>query len=76
MKPVDVGDPTPESSVSLAQFKETQEVVMLFYQRDNAAVCTTAACAIRDTHEDFVPVLAFGSPHWRFLNNNCRPPSV
>lgn len=62
MKPVDIGDPAPEftvtasdgKTVSLAEFKGKKAVVLFFYPRDNTSVCTAEACAFRDAYEDFV----------------------
>src|SRR5262249_4303374 len=62
MKPIEVGDVAPEftatasdgQSVSLADFKGKQVVVIFFYPRDNSPICTREACAFRDAYEDFV----------------------
>jgi peroxiredoxin Q/BCP len=62
MKPISVGDPAPEFTVtaadgrqvSLAEFKGNHAVVVFFYPRDNTSICTQEACAFRDAFEDFV----------------------
>ena len=61
MKPLQVGDAAPQftvtasdgRSVSLAEFRGKQAVVVFFYPRDNTSVCTKEACAFRDAYEDF-----------------------
>lgn len=62
MSSLNVGDPAPNFSVtahdgqtiSLADFRGKQAVVVFFYPRDNTTVCTKEACAFRDSYQDFV----------------------
>lgn len=61
MASIEVGDPAPDFSavasdgqrISLADFKGRKSVVIFFYPRDNTPVCTTEACAFRDSYESF-----------------------
>ena len=58
---VGVGDRAPDFSstaaeggpVSLEMFRGKSEVVLFFYPKDNTPVCTTEACAFRDSYEAF-----------------------
>lgn len=62
MHPIDVGDPAPDftattadgQTISLADFKGRQAVVLFFYPKDNSPICTAEACSFRDAYEDFL----------------------
>lgn len=62
MSSLNVGDPAPNfnvtahdgQTISLADFRGKQAVVVFFYPRDNTTVCTKEACAFRDSYQDFV----------------------
>lgn len=41
-------------TVSLAEFRGKQAVVLFFYPKDGTPVCTKEACSFRDAYEDFV----------------------
>lgn len=56
-----IGDKAPDftaeahngETVSLADYRGKQTVVLYFYPRDNTSVCTAQACSFRDAYEDF-----------------------
>jgi peroxiredoxin Q/BCP len=60
-KGVQVGEQAPDftlhsqsgESVSLADYRDRQVVVLYFYPKDNTPGCTAEACAFRDSHEVF-----------------------
>lgn len=62
MKSIEVGDRVPEvmlashdgRTISLADFKGRQAVVLFFYPADNTPICTREACSFRDAYQDFV----------------------
>jgi len=62
MKRIGVGDPVPDftvvthtgQTVSLADFRGRQPLVLFFYPRDGTPVCTQEACGFRDAYEDFL----------------------
>src|SRR5689334_2839183 len=41
-------------TVSLADYRGRQAVVLYFYPKDGTSGCTQQACAFRDAYEDFV----------------------
>lgn len=57
-----IGDRAPDFSaetqsdrtISLAEFRDKQTVVLFFYPKDGTTICTQEACAFRDAYEDFV----------------------
>lgn len=59
---IQVGDHAPDftlpsqtgQTVSLAQFRDKQAVVLFFYPKDDTMICTKEACSFRDAYEDFV----------------------
>lgn len=60
-KSIVVGEQAPDFSaethdgrtVSLAEFRGKQVVVLYFYPKDGTRVCTAEACSFRDSFEDF-----------------------
>jgi peroxiredoxin Q/BCP len=56
-----VGEPAPDFSmesseggtVSLADFKDKQPIVLYFYPKDDTPGCTIEACAFRDAHDTY-----------------------
>ncbi len=62
MASVQVGDRAPDftlpshtgQTVSLAEFRGKQAVVLFFYPKDGTPVCTKEVCSFRDAYEDFV----------------------
>lgn len=58
---VQVGDSAPDfilpsqtgTLVRLGAFLNQKAIVLYFYPRDNTSVCTTEACAFRDSYESF-----------------------
>lgn len=60
-KSIAVGEQAPDFSaethdgrtVSLAEFRGKQVVVLYFYPKDGTRVCTAEACSFRDSFEDF-----------------------
>ncbi len=67
MKSIQIGDHVPEltlaahdgRTISLADFKGRQAVVLFFYPADNTAICTREACSFRDAHQEFIEAGAF-----------------
>ena len=61
MRPISVGDPAPDvtlslhdgRSVRLADYRGTRAVVLFFYPKDDTPICTAEACAFRDAYEEF-----------------------
>jgi peroxiredoxin Q/BCP len=59
---IQIGDKAPDftlptqtgQTVSLAQFRDKQAVVLFFYPKDGTMICTREACSFRDAYEDFV----------------------
>lgn len=62
MPSIQVGDAAPDftaetqngQTISLAEFRGKNVVVLYFYPKDGTSVCTQEACAFRDAYEDFV----------------------
>lgn len=62
MKAIQIGDSAPAftaqahtgQTVSLADFRGRNVVVLYFYPKDDTPGCTKEACAFRDAYEDFV----------------------
>jgi peroxiredoxin Q/BCP len=60
--PIQIGDEAPDftkeaqtgETVSLANYRGKQTVVLYFYPADNTPGCTTEACSFRDSYEGFV----------------------
>jgi peroxiredoxin Q/BCP len=60
-KPLEIGDSLPDFSVIDQDGHEVsndsirgKNVVLFFYPRDNSPICTSQACAFRDSYEDFL----------------------
>ena len=62
MSTLKVGDRAPDFSlpshegktVSLADYRRKNAVVLFFYPKDESPICTKEACSFRDAYEDFV----------------------
>lgn len=62
MGKLQVGDSAPDftltnqqgESISLADYRGRQHVVVYFYPKDETPGCTAEACGFRDSYEDFV----------------------
>ena len=60
-QPVRVGEPAPDftlpattgGTISLADFRGKQPVVLYFYPKDDTPGCTKEACAFRDVWSEF-----------------------
>lgn len=60
-KAIAVGDTAPDftaeahdgRTISLAEYRGKQVVVLYFYPKDGTRVCTAEACSFRDSFEDF-----------------------
>jgi thioredoxin-dependent peroxiredoxin len=62
MPSLQVGDPAPDftaqshtdQQVSLADYRDKNEVVLYFYPKEETAIRTREACSFRDAYEDFI----------------------
>jgi thioredoxin-dependent peroxiredoxin len=62
MTTIRIGDRAPDFSlpsqdgktVSLADYRGKNAVVLFFYPKDESPICTKEACSFRDAYEDFV----------------------
>lgn len=62
MKLIEEGDAAPNftamgsngKTVSLSDYRGKNVVVLFFYPKDGSPICTSEACAFRDSYEDFV----------------------
>ena len=62
MRSIQVGDRVPEipmaahddRTISLADFRGRQMVVLFFYPADDMPICTREVCSFRDAYQDFV----------------------
>ena len=61
MPTLKIGDDAPDftsrsysgGTISLADFRDRQTLVLFFYPQDNTPACTQEACAFRDSYEAF-----------------------
>jgi thioredoxin-dependent peroxiredoxin len=62
MRSIQVGDTVPDNpltvhddrTLSLADFKGKQTVVLFFYPADDTPLCTREVCSFRDAYQEFV----------------------
>jgi peroxiredoxin Q/BCP len=89
MPTLEIGDRAPDFSlpsqdgktVSLADFRGKNTVVLFFYPKDESPICTKEACSFRDAYEDFVKagaaVIGISSDsaesHQRFAEHHRLP---
>ena len=89
MSRIDIGDAAPDltlttqsgEQITLADYRGKKAVVVFFYPKDGAPVCTKEACAFRDAYEDFADAGAVvigvsgdsAARHQAFASNHRLP---